>query len=1007
MPGHIRFGQFELDRANQRLSHDGAEIHLAPRAYAVLVYLVDHPGSLITKDELLEAVWGDLHVTDGALKRCVADLRKALGDPADDPLYIQTLHGRGYRFQPDPSSVSDSRLWQAPGQSPVVGRQSQIQALDACFRRVSAGMRQIVFLTGEAGLGKTTLVNLFLNQLVSGETAQATVAVGRGQCLQQFGDGEPYLPVFEALDHLHRSLGSRLVAILRTHAPTWLLHMPGLISLRERAGLREEVFGATKERMLREITDAFEALSAATPIVLVLEDLHWSDPSTIAFLTSIASRTLPAKLMLLATYRPADLGGRRHPLSRVEQELEIHSQCQVLSLNQLTRDDIRDYVAWRFAQSPLHDALAGPLHRRSNGNPLFMVCMLDELARSGRLDEHEIGAIVPDSLQRMFEHQAGQLTELEQETVNVAAAEGETFSTASVAAVVGRSAVEVETVCEDLVRRQVFLRRADPVRFPDGKQSPRYCFLHVLCRDSLYRRLPMSQRCRLHGAIAHATEALYAADPNRVAAELAGHFELAEEYCQAVRFYRIAADAAAARFANQEATVLLGRAINLLEKIGADTTSTRMELVEQRAIMRLSTLDLAGSAADFADVSRQAQIAGNVDRQVKALLDSVMPWGFLNYARALAVIEEAGRLKGGAQPALKALADAYRAGVWTYFFGWTQDLEDLFHSSRAVLAEVRDYGLRCRFLWMEAFVRYGASDYTACCRAGEELRWCARKAGSFHQYFLGTHNLIMGLVNRGALGEALQLAREGAAMAAANHHRLEQFWLESLQTLVALEAFHYEQALPECERIAGEPIMLKHNLTPHVLLWLGRALLGRGEVERAAEAFHRLTRSIDSGGVGFEYHIPLLQAQASCALAAGDDDRCRALTARGIQLARKHRSPGCLARGYVLLSEVASRAGDHLAASEHISMAINALNESEIPNVEWQVHANAARILGNVGRLRDSERSRARAIEIGQRVAASLSNQPALQMSLLGQITKQLTKPDSESTATLVCMKAG
>jgi tetratricopeptide (TPR) repeat protein len=632
-----------------------------------------------------------------------------------------------------------------------------------------------------------------------------------------------------------------------------------------------------------------------------------------------------------------------------------------------------------------------------------MVCMLDELARSGRFDEQEISGIVPDSLQRMFEHQAGRLTELEQEIVGVAAAEGEIFSTASVAAVLGRSAVEIETVCEDLVRRQMFLRRADPVRFPDGKQSPRYCFLHVLCRDSLYRRLALSQRCRLHGAIAHATEALYAADPNRVAVELAGHFELADDYSQAIRFYRIAADAAASRFANQEAAVLLGRAIDLLERFDSDTTSTRMELLEQRAIMRLSTLDLAGSAADFADVGCQAQMAGNVDRQVKALLDSVMPWGFLNYERALAVIEEAGRLKGGAQPILAALADAYRAGVWTYFFGWTQDLEDIFNASRAVLEEVRDYGLRCRFLWMEAFVRYGASDYTACCRAGEELRSCARKAGSFHQYFLGTHNLVMGLVNRGFLGEALRLAREGAAMAAANHHRLEQFWLESLQALVALETFHYEEALPDCERIAAEPIMMRHNLTPHVLLWLGRALLGCGEVERAAEAFRRLATAIDSGGVGFEYHSPLLQGQASCALAAGDDERCRTLTTRSIQLAREHRAAGYLARGYELLSEAASRSGDYLAAADHISMALSALNQIKIPNVEWQVHATAARVLGNVGRLQDSERSRARALEVGQRVAATLSNEPGLQASLRGHITEQLaTQP-----ATLVCTNAG
>ena len=249
----------------------------------------------------------------------------------------------------------------------------------------------------------------------------------------------------------------------------------------------------------------------------------------------------------------------------------------------------------------------------------------------------------------------------------------------------------------------------------------------MLCRDSLYRRLPFSRRSRLHGAIARAAEALYAADPIRIAAELAGHFELADDYPEAVRFLRIAADAAAARFANQEAAGLLGRAIDLLERIHSDTSSIRMDLLEQRAIMRLSTLDLNGSATDFAEIVRLAQVAGNVDRQVKALLDSVMPWGFLDHRRGLAAIEEAGRLKGGAEPVLAALANAYRAGVWTYFFGWTQDLEDMLNTSLAVLDGVSDHGLRCRFLWMEAFIRYGASDYPACSRAGEEMRFVRPK----------------------------------------------------------------------------------------------------------------------------------------------------------------------------------------------------------------------------------------------------------------------------------------
>src|ERR1051325_5622414 len=129
MPGHLRFGPFELDPANQSLSRDGAEIHLAPRAYGVLAHLVDHAGTLITKNELLDAVWGELHVSDGALKRCVADLRKALEDSADAPRYIQTLHGRGYRFLPAPASAGPGTS-SAEEHAPVVGRAAQIQALD-------------------------------------------------------------------------------------------------------------------------------------------------------------------------------------------------------------------------------------------------------------------------------------------------------------------------------------------------------------------------------------------------------------------------------------------------------------------------------------------------------------------------------------------------------------------------------------------------------------------------------------------------------------------------------------------------------------------------------------------------------------------------------------------------------------------------------------------------------------------------------------------------------------
>lgn len=495
MAGDLRFGPFRLNRANQSLTRDNQEIPLAPKAFSVLLHIVDHAGSLITKDQLLDAVWGGVHVTDGALKRCVADIRKALQDSAAEPRYIQTLHGRGYRLLPDASSTASLSAPLPEEHAPLVGRGAQMCTLEASFKNVMAGARQIVFITGEAGLGKTTLVDHFLRPL------QSAVAVGRGRCLQQFGGGEPYLPVFESLDHLSRSLGPRLVSILRTHAPTWLLHMPSLISPRERVQLREEVFGATRERMLREITDAFEALSADIPIALVFEDLHWSDPSTVNLLSAIATRTFPARLMVLATYRPADLGGASHPISQIERELQIHSQCRILPLTPFTDADIRDYLAWRLPQPHSCERLIAALHRRSSGNPLFLACMLDELGRSGGIEEEGISEIVPGTLQRMFEHQASQLTQSERQIIDAAAVEGELFSTAGIAASLDCSELQVESVCEDLVRRHLFLRRAEPVQFPDGRMSPRYSFLHVLCRDSLYRRLTLSRRLSASAAI--------------------------------------------------------------------------------------------------------------------------------------------------------------------------------------------------------------------------------------------------------------------------------------------------------------------------------------------------------------------------------------------------------------------------------------------------------------------------------------------------------------------------
>ena len=195
------------------------------------------------------------------------------------------------------------------------------------------GERQVVFVTGEAGIGKTALVDTFARGIAS----DRGIRIGRGQCLEQYGTGEAYLPVLEAIGRLCREQG-QVIDVLRAHAPMWLLQMPSLVSASDRELLSREVFGATRERMLREMGEALEALTADLPLVLILEDLHWSDYSTLDLISYLARQRQAAQLMLIGTYRTVELIISGHPLKAVKQELMAKQQCEELPLEYLREE---------------------------------------------------------------------------------------------------------------------------------------------------------------------------------------------------------------------------------------------------------------------------------------------------------------------------------------------------------------------------------------------------------------------------------------------------------------------------------------------------------------------------------------------------------------------------------------------------------------------------------------------------------------------------------------------
>src|SRR4029453_18212007 len=299
--------------------------------FDVLCYLIVHRNRVIAQQELLEHLWPDQFVGDATLKSCIKEARRAVGDTGQAQRCIQTLHSRGYRFVDAVEErehltvdVTAPLAWSplSAGRSVVlpVGREAELTCLHAWLPSALRGVRQLGFVTGEAGLGKTTLVEAFVAQL----GAYGPLWIWHGQCVEHYGAGEPYMPVLEALGRACRGPGGQeVVALLRQQAPTWLMQMPGLVRAADLEMLRRRMIGVTRERMLPEVTEALDLLTAQQPLIVVLEDLHWSDPSTMDLIAVLARRQEPARLLLLGTYRSPDVRCPA-PLAAVTQEIQLH-----------------------------------------------------------------------------------------------------------------------------------------------------------------------------------------------------------------------------------------------------------------------------------------------------------------------------------------------------------------------------------------------------------------------------------------------------------------------------------------------------------------------------------------------------------------------------------------------------------------------------------------------------------------------------------------------------------
>src|ERR1700730_7372834 len=253
------FPPFRLDTVNQCLWRVDAgneeRVRLKPKAFAVLRYLVEHAGRLGTQDELLNALWPDTFVQPQVLKSHILDVRGALGDSAKNPRFIETLPKRGYQFiAPVREASTPKELTVNSPARKLVGRNTQLGELRNCLLATLASQHQVVFITGEPGIGKTSLVDEFMQRAAIDFPA---IRIARGQCVEGYGGTEAYYPILEILSQLCSTPGGNTVVhTLSTQAPSWLVQFPALIKSEQREMLQREILGATRERMLREIGEA-------------------------------------------------------------------------------------------------------------------------------------------------------------------------------------------------------------------------------------------------------------------------------------------------------------------------------------------------------------------------------------------------------------------------------------------------------------------------------------------------------------------------------------------------------------------------------------------------------------------------------------------------------------------------------------------------------------------------------------------------------------------------------
>jgi len=459
-----------------------------------------------------------------------------------------------------------------------VGRTGELERLMVRLERAIQGEGGAVFITGEAGAGKSTLTQRFL---VDAALHAPEARVISTDCSEQYGAGEPYQPFVDAFRDLlsDERGGTRksLRDIARQLAPYWVQAIPvaGDIiaaTMVTAAELKQTLGGATataappsEEALFFQYTELFLAAAAEHPVVLFIDDLHWADRASVSLLGHLVRRISDKPAFVVGTYRPADVEVSKHPIKQAKLELERYGIAEELALDALDSPSLSEFVAQELGAPPTPDLLH-MLEQRAGSNPLFFGELLKWLVEQDlaieRDGEWDLSVSfedieIPRSVESVIEKRLSRLDPDTYRVLEYASVEGDEFDSTVLAQLLDVDELELEERLDPIVRAHKLIRLAETRDLPSGEPTSVYEFNHTLTQDVLHRNLQGKRRILLHRKIADILENIYAPETESISHKLAFHFDQGRVPDRAWNFALEAAGRASRVYAHWDAIDLL------------------------------------------------------------------------------------------------------------------------------------------------------------------------------------------------------------------------------------------------------------------------------------------------------------------------------------------------------------------------------------------------------------------------------------------------------------------